>query len=327
MSLRQLLERFEQTNQRRAAGGVNAIAGFDFQIRVYLAEFIEAFAASLDLDDIGSEFANGLEALSDFSTGDSDSLTLVQVKRTIRKASLSSAANEFSEIELFLQNEPNCDLAPRFRVVGHRTELDPIPDWREINLPAQTRRGKTELVSIWNTIKQAGRLDQVEIEPDPWWRTLVAAYKCLDRPVEFARKAFEICMRRGELEATQVRDQIVELIGQHATDTPSICKALSSEDFLKNDSDSLHDLKVGFRPSLALLRDRQFMQRAKQVSEIISQIEKTRDEGSSLYNQIPVIWISGRSGCGKSVLLLQAMESLVQKRRNVIWLSDDRINL
>ena len=310
MSLRQLLDRFEQTNQRRAAGGVNAIAGFDFQIRVYLAEFVEAFATSGDIDQIGSKFANGLEALSDFSTGDSDSLSLVQVKRTITKASLSSAANEFSEIESFLQNEPEFDIAPNFRVVGCRTELDSMPNWNEITLPAKTRREKPELVPVWDAIKRAGRLEPVVIDTDPWWRLIVAAHQCVDRPFEFARKALEVCLRRGELEATQVRDQVVELIGQHAKKTPSVCRALSSEDFRKSDSDSLHDLKVGFRPSLALLRDRQFMQRPTYVSEITGRIEKTNgQEGSVLFGQIPVIWISGRSGCGKSVLLLQAMKA------------------
>lgn len=58
--LKSLLERYRQAEPRRSTGGLHALAGFDFQLRVFLADFVEALARS-DVADGKAAFSASLD--------------------------------------------------------------------------------------------------------------------------------------------------------------------------------------------------------------------------------------------------------------------------
>lgn len=99
---------------------------------------------------------------------------------------------------------------------------------------------------------------------------------------------------------------------------------LTPDSFHQNSAAPAQSLAVGFRPTLALLRDRQFMPRPNYLASAAAELSGLLAEKESAhYHELPVFWITGRSGSGKTVLLLQLMEFQVRKGRRVLWLDDD----
>ena len=57
------------------------------------------------------------------------------------------------------------------------------------------------------------------------------------------------------------------------------------------------------------------------LDEVVKEAKEHRELG---HLELHVLWIDGRSGCGKSVLLLQLMQRLVQERRApILWLQNN----
>src|SRR5262249_25458310 len=98
---------------------------------------------------------------------------------------------------------------------------------------------------------------------------------------------------------------------------------LEMKDFTEVELSRLRPLEVGRRPSLPLLRDRQFMPRPARVAEACAEITSMLEDDAEGFYQLDMFWIEGRSGSGKSVLLLQVMQELVAAGRRVAWLKDD----
>jgi hypothetical protein len=241
---------------------------------------------------------------------------------------IAQAAVEFATIADFLESSANAETAairPRFRVVGNRSELADDWNWDAVTLPAKEVSKRPELPRVWQSLVDGRRLDPPEVEADPWWRVLAATFHRLDRPFEFARQALDLCLRRHESSAERVRDDIAELYRQHLSPTPlKNFQAVTESDFAPDPDDRLQLLRVGYRPSLALVRNRQFLTRDVHVRNAIKSLDAllvNQDYGN--VTGLPVLWISGSSGCGKSVLLLQVMESLVKSGLSAVWLEDD----
>ncbi|MCY2963715.1 MAG: ATP-binding protein, partial [Planctomycetota bacterium] len=328
MTLTELIHEYEQQQRSRALGGLRALSGFDFQLRCHLAEFVEHLVSSNGILVGGLEFAHGLEALSDFTTTIRDVLVCVQAKRTLTTTAMAQAAVEFATIAEFLENSLKSGAAsirPRFRVVGNRSELTDDWNWDTVTLPPKDASKRPELQRVWQALITEQRLDPPQVERDPWWRIIAATFQRLDKPFEFARQALDLCLRRHESSAERVRDDIAELFRQHLSPTPlKNFQAAIESDFAPDPDDRLQPLRVGYRPSLALVRNRQFLTRDVQVRNAIKKLDEL------LLNQeygnvtgLPVLWISGPSGSGKSVLLLQVLESLVKSGLSAVWLEDD----
>ena len=102
-SITSILSAYEQQEKRRALGGIYALAGFDYQLRFYLADFIESLAnQGTNLDAAGRVY---LEALSDVAKQDANNhLVCIQVKRTLTVATLKDAASEVLAIDRFLKD-------------------------------------------------------------------------------------------------------------------------------------------------------------------------------------------------------------------------------
>ncbi len=109
-------------------------------------------------------------------------------------------------------------------------------------------------------------------------------------------------------------------------DTPRF-RLLTTDDFSPS-ATAAPSLRVGYRPSLKLMRERQFMTRTAHLDDAVGVLERMlADRTCTDYHELDVFWISGRSGSGKSVLLLQLMERMVDQGKRVVWLDDDSSRL
>lgn len=310
--LTKVLADYAQVQPRRASGGLYALAGFNYQLRLYVAQLAEALAASEnDLETAGQVF---MEALSDLAHRENDKLICIQVKRTLTRATLKDATTEFTAIESFLkQRYPNERSQFKYELVASQGVAD--LNWGDLAANTPERTTADELLS-------QGRLEQPRIEPDPGWRAVVAAWNQLNDPYGFVRFALDRAMGRtvSPEDAQRVRDDICERYAQSRSSAVAIGQLLRPQDFEATGTLSTH-LEIGKEITLARMRDRQYMPREKRRDALYAVLEERHElSRRDLQSAARVFWLSGRSGVGKSVLLLQVVERLVRDGRRVLWL-------
>jgi hypothetical protein len=315
MELSELLALYEKEHGRRAHGGLWALSGFDFQLRLHLAVFVEALVKREDIHGAGAHFAHALEGLSDYTGRHGAGWKCVQVKRTLRggsSGSLAAAAVEFAVIEGFLRKHLADGELPKYEVAGWRWEGAGHWSLDAIELPKEVRDKSPDLVEWWREIRDQGRLLPLRVDPDPSWRLLAAVFPVMEQPFEFARAALEIGLRRYQMAPEAGRNEIAELFKKmEARRLLSNWQILGDEDFKPDSREKLTSLRVGHQPSLKLCRNRQYMPRAAHVEAASSELEQVlalREHRDT--SGLQVFWINGRSGAGKSVLLIQVMEEM-----------------
>jgi len=312
-SITSILTAYEQQEKRRALGGIYALAGFDYQLRFYLADFVDPLANhSKNLDTAGNVF---LEALSDVAKQDAnDHLVCIQVKRTLTLASLKDAASEVLAIELFLKSQyPSMRGKVKFNLVASQGSSD--IQWSD--LPATH-----ESYSIISQLLTEERLLSPRIEPDPWWRAITTVWPYLKDPYGFMRFALERAISRGPTpaDAQRIRDEICERFKQDLLEKKSLGHPLTLADFQLKEEPSTN-LQVGHEITLARLRDHQYMAQTQRLNSLYANLLEYKYIGQrELRSEVQVFWLSGRSGAGKSVILLHTIEKLVYEGFNVLWL-------
>jgi hypothetical protein len=85
------------------------------------------------------------------------------------------------------------------------------------------------------------------------------------------------------------------------------------------------ELVIGKTVSIDHIRDQRFMVRKEVLSNVLSELDSFLQKQLDNFNtEILTFWIYGRSGSGKSVLLLQIMQDIILNRNaQVIWLDDE----
>ncbi len=85
-----------------------------------------------------------------------------------------------------------------------------------------------------------------------------------------------------------------------------------------------NEVVVGKTISIDHIRDQRFMLRKDVLADVLNEMDLFLSKYLNNYDsEILTFWISGRSGSGKSVLLLQIMQEIVTTRNaKVIWLDD-----
>ena len=88
------------------------------------------------------------------------------------------------------------------------------------------------------------------------------------------------------------------------------------------------DVVVGKTISIDQIRDQRFMARNAVLAQVLEEFDLHLQKRANNFDpEIFTFWIYGRSGSGKSVLLLQIMQEIILRRNaQVIWL-DDAIEL
>ena len=322
--LTDLLGRYAAQQGHRARGGLSTIAGIDFQLRCYLADFASELARGSHLEEAGAPL---LEAFSDYTKSESRQVVCVQVKRTLTEKTLGDAADEAVVLDKFFETEaPNLRESIVYETVGLLGRSDGFaPDWNGVQLPDKKEADWPQRQGYFESMRGAGRFRAPRLVPDPWWRIIAATWQVLDDPFAFAREALEICMRRGmEPEAAaQVRTEVAESFSKRRRAQRFPGHIVTATD-VEPATRTSREVLLGQIPTLRHLQDGRFMDRPEQVKTALERLDlhvSARDfhRDPSIYT----LWIEGRSGNGKSVLLLQLVQRLVRDRAaQVIWLDD-----
>ncbi|MFJ4375588.1 S1 RNA-binding domain-containing protein [Pseudomonas japonica] len=308
-----ILSAYERAEPHRALGGIHALAGFDYQLRFFLAELVESLAAGgAMLDEVGRVF---LEALSDVARqAANQTLVCIQVKRTLTRKAVADAAAEVETIQRFLTtHHPQMSAQVTFRLVA--SQGDASLQWTDVPAAHPAR-------PTIDALLRQGRLLPPAIEADPWWRAVVAVWTHLKDPYGFLRFALERALSRDPLpaDAQRIRDDICERFAAERRVHELPGQLLTPADFQRNAVPS-RSLEIGREITLARLRDQQYMPRSHRLNALYATLLERQDLSlRDLRSEARVFWLSGRSGVGKSVLLLQTVERLVGEGWKVLWL-------
>ena len=336
-TLTDVLRLYDRQHPQRARGGLFAISGFIFQIHAYLA----AFALTLVRGTPAQlERAGGLfEAFSDYVRTQGDTIVFAQAKLTLSPKALIKAAEEFVEIDGFLAaNAPELRAIVSYEVVASRRP-QPLRDasggrltsascWDDIALPAEASGSGPSRQERLEVLRRAGQLRPPRIMRDPWWRLISVVYDVLDDPFSFAYEATALCLGRGSTPdgAGRLRDEIANLFSRHRDQRqrqmrPDLGQVMLPRHVAPVEHPSTTVI-VGQIPSVEHLQDGCFMDREPRLTAALVALDGVLETRQATRERaVHTFWIDGRSGCGKSVLLLQVMRELVLKRQaRVIWL-------
>ncbi|MGD8456541.1 MAG: hypothetical protein PVF83_09165, partial [Anaerolineales bacterium] len=99
---------------------------------------------------------------------------------------------------------------------------------------------------------------------------------------------------------------------------------LISSDLIQSYKETSQEVVIGSRITIEQLRDKRFMERPRRIADALNEIDRLINEKKRRTEpKIHTFWIDGRSGCGKSVFLLQIMQKLVLERNSLVFWLDD----
>lgn len=294
--------------RHRAVGGRRALDGFRYQLALSLERFFDR----LDSGQVPGDSA--FEGLSDLAHRDDDLTYLVQMKTTLRRSSWRHAVDEMLAIDAFLEGEyPALRPAVRFAVWCRR--LESTGDLTA--LTAEELGLDDGLAERWRQL--APRVGPIEVRADPFLSLVVRYFGRLDNAfLTFEAMLGRLLRQLSEgLDSGQINTSLLDLWSHHReTREKPPGRLLAPQDFQQEDEED--DLVlVGDRPFLEDLRRGCFMPRRRRLDEVLEAIDRLLPETTSSQRRrrLPVVWIDGAPGMGKSVLLLQTLEELVNGRQ------------
>ena len=303
VSLLALERAWFDASPKRATGGRHALAGFSYQLALSLKAF---FGRVADEDSTATLAFDGLSDLAEFQ---GDLVYLTQIKRTLNRESQRSALAEFLEIDRFLERDyPAFRDGVCFRVICGRRGAGLDESWDPGRLGLADDEARR-----WHQIRE--RFRGYHVEGDPRLELAIQLWKTVPRPYDFvnaciAKLQHLLGLNRGsDVIATALFEDL-----QHTRAHEKIVGTLlGPRDFERADTLSKRIL-IGQRPRLADLREGCFMERGDRVQPILEVIQQALPVDSPLRDggrKVPVVWVSGGSGVGKSALLLQSLREVV----------------
>ncbi|MBW8296210.1 hypothetical protein [Sphingopyxis sp.] len=282
------------STSRAAAGGLAAMAGFNFQLTLSIAAIIE--------QEIAGEGTAYIEALSDLMRAERG-IVITQAKRTMSSAALHSALGELWQIyQLAAQNTPGLLPLLRFEVAS---ALRTLADWE-----ASLERWLPEEGVSPGLVQFKSRL-AISVRPDARQeaaRLLVNAFK---DPDPFARidrmlgallsapgHALDPLVDSFRLELRALRERSHELEMRFAL----WGSGDRSPRTVERAPDGQRAVRLGERLTVSDLREGRLANRA-----IYDDVERGCETWLAAEREpykLPMFWLAGRSGCGKSAALL-----------------------
>ena len=307
-SLRRITNAWREKHPKRAFGGAWALSGFSYQAARYLFAFYRNLIAERPLPTI--------EDLSDIvCPADGGLLHVVQVKRTLTRETLRHTLEEFCEILTLIEGDPLTGGFPslRFQVACKRREMNvswPWPadaaladDIRALLPEIEQRAADPFLIDQADPIEELWALLWLQGLRDPQAAIQQAAGRLLD---SFGRQDLIPAVHRDLVSFFEQ--------AQRRREGPRAAKLISSHDVAPDPlAADLNSVVVGGGFGFRQLREGCFRDRPK-VFEALGNVFELwwRHLQNRLgQREVPVFWIDGRSGDGKSVLLRQLVADLV----------------
>lgn len=297
----------------RGLGGVTAIKGFDYQFLFTIKRIVESFSSNVLV---------AAEKLSDISEFDTKSITITQSKYCLSSRAVNEALDELWDIYCFISTKyPNLQSCTSFIILGQCQELkNPITtinNWKSKKQWIESLEDFSKKVSTDICSNPYEEIIQILIEDylvdDPWGTVSIwlgnlyrllpqgdvagACHKILSDLTVFRKNQKKIHQRK-----------LFHLWKE--SDSPP--------DNVEKSKDTKTSYIVGETPKKYHLVQGLFAKR-KVYSEIYesyqSWCEKVQSQPSI---KLPVFWISGRSGSGKSVALLHLLSMVKSGSRETV---------
>jgi len=314
--LTRLLTLWREHYPKRATGGWWSLAGFSYQAAVFLARFFQR------IEEGGYEPGElaELESLSDIVCPSDRLLRLIQVKRTLDVRAMRSFLEEAYFVTQLCRDELP-ELLPQLCFqVGCRTRITPqnpadvpmsevLDDgdeacWKEM-------LGRIDAANP--VLESRDPLDELSIV---FWSTGIRdSAALLERLMGRLLSSF---LLEGPDQMRSLGRELWSLYvaAERRNEWKRIGRVLTPE-HVRPDSDATADRRVlaGHTPKLEHLRKGFFRDRPAVLAAVRERIDTWLSdvESEELISAVPVFWIAGRSGEGKSVLLLQVVADLLNR--------------
>ncbi|MGW6444129.1 P-loop NTPase [Lentzea sp. NPDC055074] len=305
-------------NRGGSAGGRAAVSGLAYQAHVALLDAVRAHSSAT-----GSSPELRYEHLSDFSLADDTTLVTCQVKQRLNEPSLRKALDELFGIHL-AGREFVPEVVPRlrYRIIHAGSNLQ---DARAVTSKWAQQRSEEQ-----DAAEEMAKALEIREEREPLGELL--ALLAREFQVQKPRELVDRWVGRIFAEASERQTMSTEI--SMDLDAATADEDLPFTVLLPDDREpDVVEVReggflVGEEPRLHHLRDG-FFAPSPQVSSLESEFwdwhEATLSNGaSSSSGAVPMFWIQGPSGSGKSILLLQLL-ALVNQRPgiSVLWLGSN----
>ena len=307
-AFRRIVAAWREQHKKRAYGGLWALSGFSFQTGVYLLNFYRNLAQERPLPSI--------EELSDIvCPADSKISAIIQVKRTLTRETLKQAIEEFALIIRLIQDRNEVALLDslRFQVTCRSRESNvawPVPaeatlpdDIRGMLHEVEAQQANPFIIELADPLEDLWALLWAKGVRDPLAIIRYAAGRLLD---SFGQADSAPAIHRDLISSFESAPRRAE--------GPRVGALLLADD-VTPDSDAQFSAKVvvggGF--GFSEVREGCFRPRPIIFRRSWAEFEKwfSQSEARFLEREIPVFWIDGRSGEGKSVLLRQLVAHIL----------------
>ena len=311
--------------EKRALGGALALSGFHYQFLVTLHDTLQAWLARSESDRntpaVFSEFLSDI-----FERSPADVIIVSQVKRTTRTDSFQDALTELWLIyDLALRVTPSLVPYLRFRILSRKTELKDhektlqqwYPSEQAPEFSVETFRGKVTVHVFSNPEDEIlGLLANDFKATDPsgyvqrWLGELLAAAS--KSPTGFEEAAKSIWNDLQSLQHSSSASPQSIYIWTNGDSPP---ERIVEGDVLTGERPSVHHLRQGYFSN----RPEVYRPLAERALEWARDVFDKQDKQLRL----PVFWIGGRSGSGKSVALIHVLGLLYESGLGpVLWLGN-----
>src|SRR6478752_6336312 len=307
-SLRRIIAALRAEHPASAYGGLWALSGFSLQAGVFLLHFFRNLTANRALPSI--------EELSDILCPAEGQINLVmQVKRTLTRATLAKSLKEFALIIRLIKSCKETGLLKslRFQVACGRREANVEWPWPVgAALPHDIRAMLGEMESHQADPFIVEHADPLE---DLWallWSQGIRDPQATIR--DAAGRLLESFGRRDLVSA--VHHDLISYFANapRRTEGPRTGHLVLAEDVVPEaNAESSHKIVVGGGFGFRELRQGCFRHRPLIFADLWANFTRwlSETEPRILEREIPVFWIDGRSGEGKSVLLRQLVAHLL----------------
>lgn len=298
----------------RANGGWWALSGFAIQTTVALERFVRAFLVEERVA------AAEIESLSDFLLA-GDKLSLTQVKRTLTASSLGAAIREAYEIISLCS--PELAAQVEFKIVCERCDSDySIAELSAERIFLDDEPYDAARLALVRSLFVEHQPIQVMSNPRLSLRRtlLIGGVRDADRVARAALgDIFDAFDGRNRDKLQTALHRVVADILAAANLERRLPGRLLAPDCFTRRSSGISALFTRVRPRLDDLVGERFTDRPEQLSKIVTVarlwLSNLFDNFTVDDQKLPVLWIDGRPGDGKSILLLQLMEVLVSSAR------------
>ncbi len=320
-------------------GGQQAIKGFNFQLLLLLKKIADAAE-----NTPSNPLLFNTEELSDISSFLSDEIHITQAKYTLDSNGVSKALEELWQIYLLICREyPDLKERTHFYITGCQQKLKDLPGKLERWQP-KSDKSQAAAAFIDNPeqlsqeLTQFKSLIQPTLEPDS---QVLLIHRLINnfgiqKPVKEVDSWLNKLNRavvRGTTQAVceDIYNELYDARSSWKEDKISLLWTEKDRppESIEQETDPSKSVIIGQRATKKHLRDGRFAER-KIYTEIYNQFLIWKDDAvEKARGRIPVFWLSGRSGCGKSVALLHLLSEIKRQTPDstLVWCADDVNNL